>query len=30
MHCEMQARTLYHQKLFAWLNETLGLQDYPR
>lgn len=30
MHCEMQARTLYDQKLFAWLNETLGLQKYPR
>lgn len=30
MHCEMQARTLYNQKLFAWLNETLGLLDYPR
>ena len=25
MHCEMSARTLYHQKLFAWLNKTLGV-----
>lgn len=25
MHCEMLARTLYHQKLFAWLNTTLGV-----
>jgi pimeloyl-ACP methyl ester carboxylesterase len=29
-HCETLARTLYHQKLFAWLHETLGLLDYPR
>jgi pimeloyl-ACP methyl ester carboxylesterase len=25
MHCEVMARTLYHQKLFAWLNRTLGV-----
>ncbi len=24
MHCEMMARTLYHQRMFDWLNETLG------
>lgn len=29
MHCEMLARTLYHQRLFAWLNETLGYQGNP-
>lgn len=26
MHCEALARTLYHQRLFAWLNETLGVE----
>jgi predicted alpha/beta-fold hydrolase len=25
MHCETLARTLYHQKLFAWLDKTLGV-----
>ncbi len=25
MHCETLARTLYHQKLYAWLNKTLGV-----
>ena len=29
MHCEMLARTLYHQKLFAWLNKTLGYEGNP-
>lgn len=24
MHCEMQARTLFHQKMYAWLNEAVG------
>jgi hypothetical protein len=27
MHCETLARTLYHQKLFAWLNKTLGISQ---
>jgi hypothetical protein len=26
MHCEMMARTLYHQRLYAWLNKTLGVE----
>jgi pimeloyl-ACP methyl ester carboxylesterase len=26
MHCEALARTLYHQRLYAWLNETLGVE----
>jgi hypothetical protein len=24
MHTEALARTLYHQRMFDWLNETLG------
>ena len=27
MHCEMLARSLYHQKLYAWLNKTLGVSQ---
>jgi pimeloyl-ACP methyl ester carboxylesterase len=26
MHCEMMARMLYNQRLYAWLNETLGVE----
>ena len=29
MHCETLARTLYHQKLFAWLDKTLGFDRNP-
>ncbi|MEZ4563588.1 MAG: alpha/beta fold hydrolase [Thermomicrobiales bacterium] len=29
MHCEMLARTLYHQKVFAWLDKTLGVDRNP-
>lgn len=25
MHCEMMARSLYHQRLYDWLDETLGV-----
>ena len=25
MHCEAMARTLYHQRMFAWLDQTLGV-----
>ena len=27
MHCEMLARSLYHQKLYAWVNKTLGVSQ---
>ena len=27
MHCEMLARSLYHQKMYAWLNKTLGVSQ---
>jgi pimeloyl-ACP methyl ester carboxylesterase len=27
MHCEALARTLFHQRMFDWLDETLGMAD---
>lgn len=26
MHCQMMARTLYHQRMYDWLDDTLGIE----